>query len=300
MTARTPGTARRTSGRACDEGLEALLVLHPSPGDDERLVAARGGRRTVPGPQSSGSTPFGTTWTLSAGSSNAPTTSSRMNAEQQITCAGLVGEPPLDAVDRRRLARAAGGRRRGRARWRGWWRRGARPTATCSVSPAQATSQSWAWTTSGRQSSRRGGERHEVVVGAGHAGDEVVVGEPGQVGAGPEHPHAVDDRVVGGVGVVQREDDDLVPGPGQGSGQAVGVGRRCRRRRAVGTPTTAWRCARRANVAAACGAGGRDGRARARLAPNADPTAGWSRVSVASPPCRPPPSDRCSATSIST
>ena len=83
------------------------------------------------------------------------TSSSRMNSEQQITRAGLVGEPPLDAVDRRRLARARGAHRRGPAPWRGWWPPAGRPHEVCSVSPAQATSQSWAWTTSGRQPPRR-------------------------------------------------------------------------------------------------------------------------------------------------
>ena len=94
----------------------------------------------------------------------------------------------------------------------------------CSVSPAQATSQSWACTTSGRQPPRRAASCDELVVGPGHAGDEVVVGQPRQLGVGPEHPHPVDDRVVGGVGMVQGEDDDLVPGPGQRPGQAVDVG----------------------------------------------------------------------------
>ena len=70
-----------------------------------------------------------------------------------------------------------------------------------------------------------GGGRDQVVVGPGHVGDELIVGHPGQLGAGPDHPHPVDDRVLGGVGMVQGQDDDLVPGPGQRSGQAVRVGR---------------------------------------------------------------------------
>ena len=90
-----------------------------------------------------------------------------------------------------------------------------------------------------------------MVVGAGHAGDEVVVGEPGQLGAGSQDPHAVHDPVVGRVGMVQRHDDDLVAGPGDGPGQPVGVsGDAAHHERRV-LPRQPRRCARRANVAAA-------------------------------------------------
>ena len=44
--------------------------------------------------------------------------------------AGLVGEPPLDRVDRRPAGPGAGGRRGGRARWRGSWPPAARRTAS--------------------------------------------------------------------------------------------------------------------------------------------------------------------------
>ena len=73
-----------------------------------------------------------------------------------------------------------------------------------SVSPAQAASQSWLWTTSGRQSPSCAANCVDLVVRRGHAGDDVVVGDPRQVGAGSQHPNAVDHRVVAGVGVVQR------------------------------------------------------------------------------------------------
>ena len=103
-----------------------------------------------------------------------------------------------------------------------------------SVSPAQATSQSWACTTSGRQSPSRAASCDELVVGRGHAGHEVVLGQPRQVGRGAQHAHAVDHLVVGhrvGAGLVplQAEHDHVVadraPSPGPGRRR----GRRCRR-----------------------------------------------------------------------
>ena len=92
-----------------------------------------------------------------------------------------------------------------------------------SVSPAHATSQSWAVDDVGPPVAELRRQLRELVVGRGHAGDEVVVGHPRQIGAGSEHANAVDHRVVAGVGVVQREDDDLVAGPGERTRQPVDV-----------------------------------------------------------------------------
>ena len=243
MTAWTPGTAQAHLGQGVDQCLEALLVLDPSPGDDERLVAPAAvvGRSSAPVVRS---TPFGTTLTLSAGSSEARRPPRRMKLEQQMTWRGLVREPPLDAVDGRRLARRQVPPPRPRSVA---WMRGdeGAPQLTCSVLPAHATSQSWACTTSGRQPSRRAAAVTRWLAGAGHVGDEVVVGEPGQLGLGPDHPHPVDDRVLRGVGWCSVRTTTSRPAPGQGSGQAVRMGRDAADRPAVGTPRqhghcTAW------------------------------------------------------------
>ena len=68
-----------------------------------------------------------------------------------------------------------------------------------------------------------GGELGELVVGRGHPGDHVVVGQPRQVGVGPQHADALDDLVVADVRVVQREHDDLVAGSGHRPGEAIDV-----------------------------------------------------------------------------
>ena len=84
MTARTPGTARRTSGRAW---IKVWKPFSYWTRPQETMSGWSLPRRPSdgPGPQSSGSTPFGTTSTLSDGSSKPSTTSSRMNCEQQMT-----------------------------------------------------------------------------------------------------------------------------------------------------------------------------------------------------------------------
>ena len=99
------------------------------------------------------------------------------------------------------------------------------PQLTCRVLPAQATSQSWACTTSGRQPSRRAAAATRWWLAPAMWATKWSSGSQGSSARARTHPHPVDDRVLGGVGVVQREDDDLVPGPGQRSGQAVRVGR---------------------------------------------------------------------------
>ena len=63
---------------------------------------------------------------------------------------GAVGEPRLDGVDRARLARRDAPAVLAALGARGTWRRAGRRAASASVSAAQATCQSWAWTTSGR------------------------------------------------------------------------------------------------------------------------------------------------------
>ena len=69
-----------------------------------------------------------------------------------------------------------------------------------------------------------GDQLHQLVVGRAHPGQEVAVGQRRQVGVGPQHAHAVDDRVVGRVGVVEREHHDLVAGAGEGAREPVDVG----------------------------------------------------------------------------
>ena len=133
------------------EHLEALLVLDPAPREHERRPPARRLARRPP---------------------------RRVDAVgDQVGALG--GE--LEAVDRPRARgtwswraprrrrgrattrrrgscsarRAAPGRRAGRARWCGTWRRAWPSWSAASVSAAQATCQSWAWTTSGRQAPSR-------------------------------------------------------------------------------------------------------------------------------------------------
>ena len=178
MTARTPGTAKRTSGRAWTSVWKPFSYW-TRPQETISGWSLPWRLSDGPGPQSSGSTPFGTTLTLSAGSWKAPTTSSRMKVEQQMTwVASYVSHHStlLMAVD------CPGDRwPPPRPRSVAWIvaTRGA-PQLTCRVLLAQATSQSWACTTSGRQPSRRAAAADKVVVGPGHVGDEEVVGEPGQ------------------------------------------------------------------------------------------------------------------------
>ncbi len=76
----------------------------------------------------------------------------------------------------------------------------------------------------GHPRAESGGELDEVVVGRRHPGHEVVLGEPGQVGAGPEHADPADDGVGGRPVVGQREEHDVVVGSGQGLAQPVDVG----------------------------------------------------------------------------
>ena len=147
------------------------------------------------------------------------------------------------ATTRRRGSCSAGPAARGR---RGWPRSvpwnvatAGRRTASASVSAAQATCQSWAWTMSGVQSPRRVDELHEVVVGRGDPGDELVVGQPRQVGAGPQHPHAADTTVRRRPRVAQREQHDVVAGRAPAPGSARRRGRRRRRPTAAGTPRSA-------------------------------------------------------------
>lgn len=56
---------------------------------------------------------------------------------------------------------------------------------------------------------------HEVMVGRGRLGDGVVGGQPGQLGRGPQHTHALDGLVGRRAPGPGGEDGDLVPGPGK-------------------------------------------------------------------------------------
>ena len=173
--------------------LEALLVLDAAPRDDQRLalVAATAAPAAAHWPVS---TPLGTRCTFSERQLEAVDDLADHEPRAGDDLVRLVREPPLDGVDRGRRALAARSRRGGPARWRGSWRPAARPTASSACRPTQATSQSWAWTTCGRQSPSRAASCVELVVGRRHPGDEVVVGQPRQVGVGPQHAHALDHR----------------------------------------------------------------------------------------------------------
>ena len=190
----------------------------------------------------------GTRWTFSDGSSKPSITSSHHEPRAGDHLAGLVREPPLDGVDRRRLplrhvpAVAAplggvdgGDERHVPQRLQRVAGPGDEPVVGVDdVGPPVAEPR---------------GQLGELVVGRGHAGDDVVVGEPGQVGAGPEHAHAVDDRVVAARRGGAAEHDDLVAGPGHAPARGRRRARRCRRPRAAGTPTTASATRTRPNVA---------------------------------------------------
>ncbi len=63
------------------------------------------------------------------------------------------------------------------------------------------------------------------MVRRGHAGDEVVVGQPRQIDVGAHDAHSVDDGIVGCFRGVQAEDDDLVAGADEGPGQTLDVSR---------------------------------------------------------------------------
>jgi hypothetical protein len=65
------------------------------------------------------------------------------------------------------------------------------------------------------------GELHEVVIGRRHPRYEILLGQPGQLGAGPQHPDPP--GVLRGAGVADGEEHDVMAGPGEGLAEAVDV-----------------------------------------------------------------------------
>ena len=154
------------------EHLEALLVLHAAPREHERLAGRRAPR---PSDHHVGSMPLGMRWVRSGGSSKPPTISRTMNRELASTSSARWASHDSTAWI---VLGSPGGTRPPwwpRLGARGTWRPAGRRSSAASVSAAQATCQSWAWTMSGppRHEPRR--QLHEVVVGRRDAGDEVVV-----------------------------------------------------------------------------------------------------------------------------
>ena len=100
MMHRTSGTRLRSSAIARDEDLEALLVLDPSPRHDERLALA-GRRRQLPERRVDA---VGHQVDLLHRELEAADDLADHEPRTRDHLASLVGEPPLDRVDRRRHA----------------------------------------------------------------------------------------------------------------------------------------------------------------------------------------------------
>ena len=166
--------------------------------------------------------PLGISDVRSGGSSKPSTTSRTMKPELARTAVARVGEPRLDGVDRARrarrhppavvaaLGRVERGHERGVVERR---QRGGRPgdlpvVGVDDVGPP-------------RHEPRR--QLHEVVVRRRHPRDEVVVGQPRQIGAGPQHPDPADHPVRRRSRVAQREQGDVVAGGGERLAQPVDV-----------------------------------------------------------------------------
>ena len=200
------------------QDLEALLVLHAAPRDHERWtppghLAGRPPRRVdAVGDQ------------VRALGRELEAVDDLADHEPRVgeDGTGAVGEPGLDGVHRARLARrdapavlAALGRVE-RGDERGVVQRrqrvgGPRHLPVVGVDDVR------------RPPGETGRQLDEVVVRRGDAGDEVVVGQPRQVGAGAQHAHAADDTVGGRPRVAQREQGDVVAGGGQRLAQPVDV-----------------------------------------------------------------------------
>ena len=134
-----------------------------------------------------------------------------MNRELATHLGGAMGQPRLDGVDRARLAgrhpaavaAPLGGVERGDERGAVQRRQrvgGPRHLPVVGVDDV------------GHPVVEAGRELHEVVVGRRDAGDELVVGQPRQVGARPQHAHAAVADVGAAPGVGQREQHDVVTG----------------------------------------------------------------------------------------
>jgi hypothetical protein len=151
ITQRTSGTRRSRRAIACTSTWKPFsYCTRPQ----LSTSASRAGAVLTGGAHSPGSTPFGTRCTFSVGSSNPSTTSRTMNFEQQITSRAWY-------VSHHSTALIAAGMPGGR--WPPWRPRSVAwivatsgtPSSVRAVSPAQATNQSCACTTSGRQSPSR-------------------------------------------------------------------------------------------------------------------------------------------------
>ena len=189
------------------EDLEALLVLDPAPREHERRPAARRLARRPP----VGSMPLGIRWVRSAGSSNPPIDLADDELRAGEHLGGVVGEPRLDGVDRARLAgrhpaavlAALGGVERGDELGAVQRRQRVGGPGDLPVVGVDDV---------GAPVAEPGGELHEVVVGRGDPGDELVVGQPRQIGAGPQHADGADGAVGRGARVGQGEQHDVVAG----------------------------------------------------------------------------------------
>ena len=175
-------------GQRVDEGLEALLVLHPPPRHEQRLVAAAPAPPTVVGRRPLRG--------VDAVRHHVHLVAGQLERVHHLVAhelraaddpGGLVGQPPLDAVDGRRLARPEvtpaaspfGGVDRGHQRHAPPGPQGLpgpRHQPVVGVHDVRSPVP------------EAGGQRHQVVVGAGHAGHELVVGQPGELGHAPAAP----------------------------------------------------------------------------------------------------------------
>ena len=224
------GHSRPQRAHRPGEDLEALLVLHPPPREHQRRprlrpLAGRPPRRVD-----------------AVGHAMDPLGGQLEPAEHLAghehrrgdDLVGSVGEPRLDGVDRARLTRRdaaavlAPQRRVERRHERHVVQRGdrrRRPGALPVVGVDDV----------GLPVAELGGEADEVVVRRRRAGDEVVVGDPRQLGG--RHAATRTPAIVGLAGPrSDRQHDDVVAGLAERPAQPVDMGRRAAGQRA-GTPT---------------------------------------------------------------
>ena len=230
------GHARAQQPHRPGEHLEALLVLHAAPREHERLAAAG---RPRPSTTTSGRCRWGSGGCAPAGSSKPSTTSRTMNRELASTAVGAVGEPRLDGVDRARLARRDPPAVVAALGASGTWRRAWRRTASASVSAAQATCQSWAWTTSGRHGTSRADSWTRWWFAEATRATRSSSGSHGRSVRARSTRTPPTIAVGRRPRVAQREQGDVVAGGGQRLAEPVDVGARPRRPTGAGTPRSA-------------------------------------------------------------
>ena len=200
--------------------LEPLLVLHPAPREHERRPAAGELARRPPRRVDAVGDQVG-----AFGRELEPVddlADHELGVGQHL--GGVVGQPRLDGVDRARLAgRDAAAVAPALGRVERGDEAGAEQRRQRVGGPGDLPVVA-VHDVGGPAALEAGDELDQVVVGGGDAGDEVVVGQPRQVGARPQHAHAVDRAVGRCAGVRQREQDDVVAGPGERLAQPVDVG----------------------------------------------------------------------------